>query len=667
MPSPSTLPGLYSWHKADAITGFSDGASVNSWADSSGNGWTLTNGSTNLPTYTASVTALASKPALAFFTGTTAQARLGSSTAQGSQATQTLTAVFVPTAFTSSQTMVAGGQASGGLAIYYTSGRAIQVVRTGTAVMVTSATLLTAGQPYVVTVDFDNTGSINLYINGTRDTGSAVNHNYPALSGTGFHVGANSGNGEPFYGYLAEVVHCTTVLGAKARAGLHSYVSDKYGITVSDYTTATVPANPTALTATPTAGQVALSWTASATAGATYNVYRRTTLVGQASGTSFTEKGVTASGVKLDYYVTAVSGGVESDQAATTATTPLALKSGAPKVIFDTDIAGDADDLGALAVLHKLADAGECEIIGMGNDAGSGANAMVLSAMNTYYGRPAIPLANKSGANATTIGGTYAGALVAEFPHPLKTAAGLPTAATLYRQLLAAAADASVILICVGFLDNVSALLQSAADGTSSLTGVQLVAAKVKTLVVMGGQYPSGTEYNFAQSPAAAQYVVANWPTQMTFTGYEVGVGIKTGGSLSTATPATNPVRRGYQLYRGAGVDTDSWDQTAVYHALRPSDALFGKVTTGSNSVNATTGANTWSATPDPTGTLEQTYLTLPSASAAKAAIDALMVASPTPTTLPKPPAFPRYVNKAGTATAVTRYVNKGGTAVAIG
>ena len=33
------------------------------------------------------------------------------------------------------------------------------------------------------------------------------------------------------------------------------------------------------------------------------------------------------------------------------------------KIIFDTDMIGDYDDVGAMAVLHKLADAGECEIL----------------------------------------------------------------------------------------------------------------------------------------------------------------------------------------------------------------------------------------------------------------------------------------------------------------
>ena len=36
-----------------------------------------------------------------------------------------------------------------------------------------------------------------------------------------------------------------------------------------------------------------------------------------------------------------------------------------PKIIFDTDMVEDYDDVGAMAVLHAMADAGKCEILAM--------------------------------------------------------------------------------------------------------------------------------------------------------------------------------------------------------------------------------------------------------------------------------------------------------------
>ena len=69
------------------------------------------------------------------------------------------------------------------------------------------------------------------------------------------------------------------------------------------------------------------------------------------------------------------------------------------KVIFDTDMGIDEDDCGALAVLHKLADYGEAEIIAMGSSSnGDGSDsqgvlgAQCIDAINTFYGRPNIPI-----------------------------------------------------------------------------------------------------------------------------------------------------------------------------------------------------------------------------------------------------------------------------------
>ena len=39
---------------------------------------------------------------------------------------------------------------------------------------------------------------------------------------------------------------------------------------------------------------------------------------------------------------------------------------GAPKIIFDTDMVSDYDDVGAIAALHAMADAGQCEILAIG-------------------------------------------------------------------------------------------------------------------------------------------------------------------------------------------------------------------------------------------------------------------------------------------------------------
>src|SRR5688500_3048262 len=60
---------------------------------------------------------------------------------------------------------------------------------------------------------------------------------------------------------------------------------------------------------------------------------------------------------------------------------------GPVKVIFDTDMDSDCDDVGALGMLHALADLGECEILATVVSSRSDGAAACVDAINTVYGR----------------------------------------------------------------------------------------------------------------------------------------------------------------------------------------------------------------------------------------------------------------------------------------
>ena len=62
-----------------------------------------------------------------------------------------------------------------------------------------------------------------------------------------------------------------------------------------------------------------------------------------------------------------------------------------PKVIFDTDMYTDFDDVGALAVLHSLADAGECEILGTVVSTRRAPSMGMVELINRFYGRGDLP------------------------------------------------------------------------------------------------------------------------------------------------------------------------------------------------------------------------------------------------------------------------------------
>lgn len=238
-------------------------------------------------------------------------------------------------------------------------------------------------------------------------------------------------------------------------------------------------------------------------------------------------------------------------------------------VIFDTDIMGDVDDVGAVAVLHALADRGEARILAMGVCVKNAWSPLCLDAINTFFGRAEVPLGVVKGP-AHNRASKYAQAVAEEFPHALESADAAPDAALVYREVLAQQPDGSVVMVSVGQLTNFRNLLKTGPDEHSSLDGRELVKRKVRAWVCMGGRFPEGREANLINDGPAAAYAIAHWPTPIVFSGWEIGNEIMTGAGLRQA-PEGTPVRRGYELYNGLK-NRQSWDQTAVLYAARGLD-----------------------------------------------------------------------------------------------
>ena len=148
-------------------------------------------------------------------------------------------------------------------------------------------------------------------------------------------------------------------------------------------------------------------------------------------------------------------------------------------VIFDTDIMGDVDDVGAVAVLHALADRGEAKILATGVCVKNPWSPLCLDALNAYFGRADIPLGVVKGP-AHNRASKYAQAVAEEFPHALKSANDAPDAAQLYRKVLARQPDRSVVMVSVGQLTNLRNLLKTGPDQHSDLNGRDLVKRKAR-------------------------------------------------------------------------------------------------------------------------------------------------------------------------------------------
>lgn len=297
------------------------------------------------------------------------------------------------------------------------------------------------------------------------------------------------------------------------------------------------------------------------------------------------------------------------------------------RIIFDTDIESDVDDVGSVAVLHALANRGEAEILAMGVSARHEWSAPCLDALNTWFLRPDIPIGVVKGKGAGSNKSKYARAIAESYPHDLKSSTDAPRAADLYRKVLAAQPDGSVVMVSVGFLTNFSDLLKSMPDEHSPLNGIELVRRKVNSWVCMGAKHPEGREWNVFKDAASSKHAIENWPTPIVFSGFEIGVEIQTGAGLKELARDW-PVRRAYELYNGI-TNRSSWDQTAVLYAVRGLRGqlkdLWNVGTKGCFRIHAD-GSNTW----DPDGKCQHSYLIrrLPPEQVAKQ-IELLMMESP--------------------------------------
>ncbi len=267
----------------------------------------------------------------------------------------------------------------------------------------------------------------------------------------------------------------------------------------------------------------------------------------------------------------------------------------------------DCDDAGALAVLHGLADRGECEILAVCCSNKSKYSIGACDAINTYFGRGDIPLGAYQGNEVgkderQTAAYNEMARDTARYRHDVTSREAVPPAVKIYRRILASRPDRSVSIAVVGFLVNVSDLLKSGPDEFSPLGGAELVAAKVRELAVMGGRYPAGSEYNFSKCGAApfTRHAIQAWPegVPVMFSGYELGIQVTTGPCLLEVF-ADNPVRRAYELIYNGIKGRPSWDLLTVLYAVRGLRDYWHAETRGHNSINED-GSNAW--LPDPDG-----------------------------------------------------------------
>ncbi len=263
------------------------------------------------------------------------------------------------------------------------------------------------------------------------------------------------------------------------------------------------------------------------------------------------------------------------------------------KVIIDTDLDSDVDDVGALAMLYNLHHAGEIELIGVIVTSNDPYAPVCASALNTFYGLPELPVGFLKDQPSLKNHSRYTKQIAEEFPSGIRNWKDTEDAVDLYRSLLAQQPDESVYVVTVGHLSSLQGLLQSEPDGISELSGKELAHKKLKKWICMGGQYPYGKEANFYRpDPESSVYCINNWEKEVIFCGWEAGNKVITGGNwLKKALPNQHPVYRGYELFNNFS-GRQSWDQLAVLQLTDQPNHFFSYIKGWCRI--APDGSNTW-------------------------------------------------------------------------
>jgi len=259
------------------------------------------------------------------------------------------------------------------------------------------------------------------------------------------------------------------------------------------------------------------------------------------------------------------------------------------RIVFDTDMCGDYDDVGALAVLNALADAGECEILAVVSSSRSSSALGMCEMINASYGRADVPMGSpkgigyvapdeKKGVNAVFHSMVADRRAALRYPN----SDDAPDANEVYRRVLADSPDKSVTLCTVGFLTNIRRLLETKGDPISPLGGRELVAKKVKAWYAMGGKIPEGVEYNLSRDAESSLLAVRDCPVPIYFVDFDLGVDVRTGIPVArrgvSAGPVSEAFSRCLKVWNEETRGRSSWDELTVLAAVRGWERYFGAV-----------------------------------------------------------------------------------------
>lgn len=246
-----------------------------------------------------------------------------------------------------------------------------------------------------------------------------------------------------------------------------------------------------------------------------------------------------------------------------------------PRVLLDTDIGGDCDDAGALALLNILALQGEIEVLSVTSTTSRQWAPACIKAINRYYGAAEIPIGMLKTPGFMNGPGedVYAEKTARRFGYT-KPLPAVEDAVRLMRRTLAGLSGKAFIA-AIGPLRNLSQLLDSPPDDLSLLSGLELIQEKVDRVSIMGGtlNHPPSAEafvereFNIVGDVPSARNFIHRCPVPLVFIDLYLGENVKTGGRLTASGDMEHPIAFAYTAH--GSLSRSSWDLITVLYTVR--------------------------------------------------------------------------------------------------
>lgn len=259
--------------------------------------------------------------------------------------------------------------------------------------------------------------------------------------------------------------------------------------------------------------------------------------------------------------------------------------------IFGTDWWSDCDDAVAARLLARAHIRGEIKLLGVIINACKDDSVASLDGFLSEEGLVGIPIGIDRDATDYSRPGSYQARLV-KYAKTYKSNKDAEDGVRLYRRLLAKT-EGKVELIEVGYFQVVAALIESAPDDISPLSGFDLMKEKVSKIWAMAGRWDRefGHENNFDRGPrsrAAASVFCAKCPVPVTFLGFEIGFDVISGSKLGDEDFLHHVLAD-----HGSANGCRSWDPMTALMAIVGDEGEAGYTTVrGQASADADTGTN---------------------------------------------------------------------------